>query len=455
MPRNGSGVASAVPGFNSVAASTTILSALHNSGINDLISMFNTAWPTSLGGTGGTSVITSWDALTAEGSVVPSASTLVLTTATGPRIDISGTTTITAVTLAAGTMRIARATGIFQITASASLLVNKSASGSYTTAVGDLLFFQADGAVVSVTVLGTTSPVTVTNEPFRNLSLVASVGSSALTIALKGADGNDPSATNPVYVSFRSATAASGANALLMVTAPTSIVVSSGSTLGMTSAVAATLAIVAFNDAGTFRLGIINPNAFPIIDGIASSTAEGGAGAADSAGVYYTGTAVTSKAFTVLGFAMVTEATAGTWASVPSTLQVANSAISNNAYSATGTFTPGLTFGGGSTGMTFSSRSGVYTKIGNLVYVNIIIVLSAKGSSTGSAVITGLPFTAAGQSGITVSNYSGTTGITSMFGDTSTTTIALLAFAATAAANLTEGNFNNNTAIIMSGCFSV
>lgn len=156
-----------------------------------------------------------------------------------------------------------------------------------------------------------------------NLSLSATVASNALTIAIKGNDGNDPSASNPVYIPFRSATANSGDVDVLTLTAATSVVVSSGSTLGTTSAVLANLVVVGFNDAGTFRLGIINPTSgIQIIDGIASSTAEGGAGAADSAGVFYTGTAVASKAYTVLGRISITEATAGTWATAPSSVSV-------------------------------------------------------------------------------------------------------------------------------------
>ena len=58
-----------------------------------------------------------------------------------------------------------------------------------------------------------------------------------------------------------------------------------------------------------------------------------------------------------------------------------------------GTFTPGVEFGGGSTGMTFSTQVGTYTKIGQRVNVEITVILSAKGSSTGNATVTGLPFT--------------------------------------------------------------
>ena len=58
-----------------------------------------------------------------------------------------------------------------------------------------------------------------------------------------------------------------------------------------------------------------------------------------------------------------------------------------------GTFTPSLTFGGGSTGMSFFDRAGVYTRIGRQVTCTIYLALTAKGSSTGDASLTGLPFT--------------------------------------------------------------
>lgn len=159
-----------------------------------------------------------------------------------------------------------------------------------------------------------------------NLALAASVAGNALTIAIKGFDGNDPSASNVVSVPFRSATAGSGDIDVLNITSATSLVISSGSTLGSTNGVAATYVVVGFNDAGTFRLGLINANGTVVPDGIASSSAEGGAGAADAAKVFYTGTAVTSKAYTVLGYLVATEATAGTWATAPSTVQTGPSA---------------------------------------------------------------------------------------------------------------------------------
>jgi hypothetical protein len=57
-----------------------------------------------------------------------------------------------------------------------------------------------------------------------------------------------------------------------------------------------------------------------------------------------------------------------------------------------GTFTPVLNFGGGTTGITYTQQFGGYTKIGNIVHIKMRIKLSSKGSSTGDAQITGLPF---------------------------------------------------------------
>ncbi|MFZ1992338.1 MAG: DUF2793 domain-containing protein [Alphaproteobacteria bacterium] len=59
-----------------------------------------------------------------------------------------------------------------------------------------------------------------------------------------------------------------------------------------------------------------------------------------------------------------------------------------------GTFTPALTFGGGSTGITYGTRFGAYTKLGRAVAFSLGLTLTSKGTSTGPASITGLPFAA-------------------------------------------------------------
>ena len=155
-----------------------------------------------------------------------------------------------------------------------------------------------------------------------NVGLSASVAGGALTVDLKTAALAAPSGSDTVMIPFRSATASSGSVATREVATPTSLTLSSGSTLGVAAInTPFALWIVAFDDGGTVRLGIINclsgENIFPLGRGspIASSTAEGGAGGADSAHVFYTGAAVASKPYVVLGRLEWSSglATLGTW----------------------------------------------------------------------------------------------------------------------------------------------
>ena len=60
-----------------------------------------------------------------------------------------------------------------------------------------------------------------------------------------------------------------------------------------------------------------------------------------------------------------------------------------------GSWTPSITLGGGSTGMTYSRQEGHYTKIGRQVFAQFRITLTNKGTSTGQLRINGLPFTSA------------------------------------------------------------
>ena len=58
-----------------------------------------------------------------------------------------------------------------------------------------------------------------------------------------------------------------------------------------------------------------------------------------------------------------------------------------------GTWTPNLTGDGGGSGQTYTAQTGTYTKIGRVVTVNFYVQLSAKGTITGNAIISNLPFT--------------------------------------------------------------
>lgn len=116
-----------------------------------------------------------------------------------------------------------------------------------------------------------------------------------------------------------------------------------------------------------------------------------------------------------------------------------------------GTWTPTLTFGGGSTGITYSAtRSGRYTKIGRLVNVQAEVVLTNKGSSTGLAALTGLPFaSASGQPNIgtlLLSNTSGMITPTASVGAASSS-IIFFDFESNAFSQIDHSAFTNTTNI--------
>jgi hypothetical protein len=196
---------------------------------------------------------------------------------------------------------------------------------------------QADGrTALGLGTLSTASSVGASNlassvfgGTLVNGILEASVAGNALTIAIKTLAGTDPQASDPVYGIFRNATAATGNFVVRTLTAALSVTISSGSTAGFSSATAGRLWVVLFDDGGTLRLGAINArsgtNIYPLSAwGIASSTAEGGAGGADSAHTFYTTAGVTSKAYVVVGY-MTWETgltTAGTWDAGPTRIHL-------------------------------------------------------------------------------------------------------------------------------------
>lgn len=59
------------------------------------------------------------------------------------------------------------------------------------------------------------------------------------------------------------------------------------------------------------------------------------------------------------------------------------------------TWTPVLQFGGASVGITYVTQVANYVRVGNQIFICINIVLNSKGSSTGTASITGLPVVSA------------------------------------------------------------
>ncbi len=100
----------------------------------------------------------------------------------------------------------------------------------------------------------------------------------------------------------------------------------------------------------------------------------------------------TFKAATTIGVGAATPSTSGAGITFPATQSDSTNANTLDDYEE-GSWTIGVSFGGGTTGITYSSQVARYTKIGNKIFAQGRFALSSKGSSTGSAAITGLPFT--------------------------------------------------------------
>jgi hypothetical protein len=127
-----------------------------------------------------------------------------------------------------------------------------------------------------------------------------------------------------------------------------------------------------------------------------------------------------------------------------------------NGYS--NTYTPVLAFGGASVGITYATQSGIYYTVGKLVYVDLTIILSSKGSSSGNASIT-LPFTANSTIASTLvvqtnanTFPSGATYVTAFVGASGTTCSLTGSGAATNTA-LADTNFANSTTVRISGSY--
>jgi len=104
----------------------------------------------------------------------------------------------------------------------------------------------------------------------------------------------------------------------------------------------------------------------------------GASNAASSLGVAATGTVLTGVTGADPAFSATPTVTSITFGS--------GNAL--NSYISETSWTPVLKFGGGTTGITYSTQAGFYIRIGNLCFFTANLVLSNKGSSTGNATIT-------------------------------------------------------------------
>lgn len=189
---------------------------------------------------------------------------------------------------------------------SVSISGNASGAGVLTIAAPNT---ASNYTLTLPTVTGTLATTNSLGSSIQSIS--ASVAASALTIS-----------ASALTLDFRSTSLTSGTVTTVTGT-PANLVISSGSTLGTVAATQSRIIVIALNNAGTIELAAVNISGGNDLTEttLISTTAEGGAGAADSANVVYSTTARTSLAYRVIGYIESTQATAGTWATAPSTIQ--------------------------------------------------------------------------------------------------------------------------------------
>jgi hypothetical protein len=261
-----------------------------------------------------------------------------------------------------------------------------------TTTNGDLIYHNGTDNVrlpigtngLALTVVGgvptwaSVTPSLDSTEEITNLSFAASVGSNALTVALKDKAGSDPSGGSPVKIAFRNSTATNGTYNVRSVTSALSVVVSSGSTLGHASATQYPIYLYALDNAGSVELAV--STSFVDCNTLQTTVAEGGAGAADSATAIYSTTARSNVPLRLIGRMLSTQTTAGTWAAVPTesapgnTVGMATATLSGlvNPYNEgsgvvyTGTYTPTVS---GASNCAVTTTLATYVRVGKVVQV--------------------------------------------------------------------------------------
>jgi len=279
-------------------------------------------------------------------ATLASATTTDLGSVVASVITISGVTTITGFgsTVQLGEIKALIFSGILTLTQSASLLLPNNA-GNITTAAGDrawaaylgggnwevLVYQKADGTALSASNIGAAALLASAqgmNAPL-NLRINATVAGNALTVSVKTAANADASASSPVLIPFRDATLTNGDPVIASLQAALSFTVAGANTLGTSSgSIAFRLWVIAYYNGGTVALGLFNASTATQIFGLpegALATTAASTNGGSSAGTHYANVStITNTPFRIIGYLEWATglATAGTWASGPTTIQL-------------------------------------------------------------------------------------------------------------------------------------
>ena len=157
---------------------------------------------------------------------------------------------------------------------------------------------------------------------------VSTPGDNTMTVSLLTQAGTAPTADDVISVGFRAGTQSNSSINVRAVSSAATLTISAGSTLGFSTSQISRLYVVALDNAGVVELGVYHPLSgtthAPLDETLFySTTAEGGAGGADSAQVIYSTSARSTVPIAVLGYIDIqTGATAGNWSNAPIQVQV-------------------------------------------------------------------------------------------------------------------------------------
>ena len=222
----------------------------------------------------------------------------------------------------------------------------------------------------------------ISGDVLENFGLSVSTNSNVLTVTVTNGSGGVPSVLNPVLVGFRSPTIGSGLANVVSINSSLGMTVSSGSTLGHTGTVQDYIFVYLLYYNGAAEVAV-SSTLYPEF-ALYSTTAEGGAGAADSRSVIYSTTARSNVPIRLVGRLTITEATAGAWVTLPSQIQA--SAL-GEVYTDSKVLTTRptvsratrATFSGGCS----AAASGTYTTPANVRYLKIKMSGAGGGGAGG------------------------------------------------------------------------
>ena len=181
-------------------------------------------------------------------------------------------------------------------------------------AVGDFVVGETASNAISV-------PLPMGGSPLVNGRVSLSVSGSALIITMVGADGASLSASNALFARMPQGNPLDGTVAVRKHTSTLTMTVSHGSTLGTANGATTPLYVYLLDNAGTLELAI--SATYYGQQSVRSTTAEGGAGGADTFTTIYSTTARTSVPIVPILKWDCAQTSAGVWLSVTGEKQVA------------------------------------------------------------------------------------------------------------------------------------